>query len=182
MAENAVSKFFKGLALFIVMAGIALGIMLAGDTLPNVDSGVGFILFMMSLISSVISAAFIYAIGEAIQLLEDIKQNTKPQDQSSNFLRSDNHESASSDSNVKASDQPATVVNLDNQTIRFVDGSVYKGEIVNEKPNGFGTMIYSYGNKYEGQWKDGKRHGQGTLHLAIGSIQKGYFENDAFIR
>lgn len=182
MVENAVSKFFKGLAFFIVMAGIALGIMLAGDTLPGVDSGVGFILFTVLLISSVISAAFIYAIGEALQLLEDIKQNTKSKNQCEDLFIDSNYTSKVYDRLEESSDQHNAVVDINGQTIRFVDGSVYKGNIANEKPNGFGTMVYSYGNKYEGHWKDGKRHGQGTLYLAIGSAQNGYFENDEFVR
>ena len=35
--------------------------------------------------------------------------------------------------------------------------SLYKGDVKNVKPNGFGILIYSFGGKYEG-----KRNGQGT--------------------
>ena len=39
---------------------------------------------------------------------------------------------------------------------------VYKGDVENGKPNGFGVMTFPWGDKYIGEWKDGKYHGQGT--------------------
>ena len=50
----------------------------------------------------------------------------------------------------------------------FGDGKVqpkYKGEIKNGKPEGFGNLTFSDGEKYVGEWKNGKKHGQGTLTL-----------------
>jgi hypothetical protein len=47
----------------------------------------------------------------------------------------------------------------------FGDGKVlpkYKGEIKNGKPEGFGNLTSSDGEKYVGEWKDGKKYGQGT--------------------
>ena len=38
----------------------------------------------------------------------------------------------------------------------------YKGEIKNGKPEGFGNLTSSDGEKYVGEWKDGKKYGQGT--------------------
>ena len=38
----------------------------------------------------------------------------------------------------------------------------YKGEIKNRKPEGFGNLTSSDGEKYVGEWKDGKKYGQGT--------------------
>ena len=47
----------------------------------------------------------------------------------------------------------------------FGDGKVqpkYKGGIKNGKPEGFGNLTSSDGEKYVGEWKDGKKYGQGT--------------------
>jgi len=38
----------------------------------------------------------------------------------------------------------------------------YKGEIKNGKPEGFGNLTSSDGEKYIGEWKDGMPNGQGS--------------------
>ena len=40
---------------------------------------------------------------------------------------------------------------------------VYKGDVENGKPNGFGFLIFTNGDKYVGEWKNGKKQGQGTF-------------------
>ncbi len=40
--------------------------------------------------------------------------------------------------------------------------SVYKGDVKNGKPNGFGVMIFPDGSKYEGETKDGVIFGKGS--------------------
>ena len=43
----------------------------------------------------------------------------------------------------------------------YRNGNLYFGQFLNDKPNGFGTLIDKHGGKYIGQWKNGKMHGQG---------------------
>jgi len=43
--------------------------------------------------------------------------------------------------------------------------------------NGFGTAVYTDGDKYVGEWKDGKRYGQGTKTLANGNKYVGEFKD-----
>ncbi|MBT3666077.1 MAG: hypothetical protein HN548_01250 [Opitutae bacterium] len=45
----------------------------------------------------------------------------------------------------------------------FKDGSIYEGELVMGKPNGYGTRELVNGNIFEGQHKDGYSHGHGTM-------------------
>lgn len=57
----------------------------------------------------------------------------------------------------------------------------YTGEVVDGKPNGKGTGIYSYGT-YVGEYKDGLRHGaDGTFESKDGDNKfRGSFENDKY--
>ena len=45
----------------------------------------------------------------------------------------------------------------------FEDGTIYEGELVLGKPNGFGNRELLNGDLYEGQHKDGFAHGHGTM-------------------
>ena len=54
--------------------------------------------------------------------------------------------------------------------------SVYKGDVKNGVPNGFGILILTDGGKYVGEWKDGKSHGQGTY-----TYGKGEWEGDKYV-
>ena len=49
------------------------------------------------------------------------------------------------------------------------DGFIYKGKFKEGKRNGKGTFYYPDGRKYVGGWKDGLRDGQGSF-----SYTKGY--------
>lgn len=63
---NAVAKVIKILAIITAILGIVFGVY-AIDIL-NMDEGA-----LIIIIASIISAVFTYALGEIIQLLEDIK-------------------------------------------------------------------------------------------------------------
>ena len=53
----------------------------------------------------------------------------------------------------------------------------YECEIINEEPNGIGTLTYPGGHKYEGDWKDGEEHGRGTFTWSNGRKYIGMFKN-----
>lgn len=56
----------------------------------------------------------------------------------------------------------------------------YTGEVIDDKPNGKGTGIYSYGH-YTGEYKDGLRHGQGNFESKDGSNKYvGSFAKDQY--
>ena len=46
---------------------------------------------------------------------------------------------------------------------KYIDQSVYQGELRNEKRNGKGRYDYPNGDVYVGQWKNDKFHGQGVF-------------------
>ena len=74
--------------------------------------------------------------------------------------------------------------------INYPDGSVYSGEINNNKPHGHGTMMWgsvrpSHPNKrqgtlYIGSWVGGKMQGSGTLKQTNHSTYEGDFYNNLF--
>ena len=59
---------------------------------------------------------------------------------------------------------------------------VYKGDVKNGKPNGFGVMTFPWGDKYIGEWKEGKYHGQGTETYTDGgdSMYVGEWKNGEY--
>lgn len=63
----------------------------------------------------------------------------------------------------------------------FKDGSVYKGEKLNQNRHGKGKFIYSDGGIYEGDWKFGKMDGYGVLYYGDQSIAyEGEWKEDKF--
>lgn len=64
----------------------------------------------------------------------------------------------------------------DNGRIVFLDGSVYQGEISNNRMSGFGTMNYASGESYSGQWKNNQPNGIGKLNGVNYSFE-GQFKN-----
>ncbi len=54
----------------------------------------------------------------------------------------------------------------------------YRGEILDAKPNGVGTLTLPNGENYMGEWKDGERHGQGTLLSPKGKKYEGEWKDD----
>jgi hypothetical protein len=54
-----------------------------------------------------------------------------------------------------------TLVLVDYGIIKFEDGSVYSGEISNNKMSGYGNLKYATGEYYEGRWKQNHMSGLG---------------------
>lgn len=54
--------------------------------------------------------------------------------------------------------------------------SIYEGEYVNDKKDGYGVFRWASGNLYQGQFKDDERHGKGRMEWTDGS----YYEGDWF--
>lgn len=59
----------------------------------------------------------------------------------------------------------------------YYDGRYY-GNIVDDKPNGFGICYYDNDMKYEGDWKEGKKDGIGRMYKKDGSYYEGNWKND----
>ena len=57
------------------------------------------------------------------------------------------------------------------------DGEKYVGEWKDVKKYGQGTYIYHHGFKYVGEWKDNKKHGQGTYTLTDGNRFEGEWKD-----
>jgi len=53
--------------------------------------------------------------------------------------------------------------------------SLYTGELALGQPQGFGTMVFSSGEKYEGVWNNGQMHGQGEFFWTNGDVYSGEF-------
>ena len=56
----------------------------------------------------------------------------------------------------------------------FDDGTIYEGELVLGKPNGYGTRELVNGDLFEGQHKDGFAHGRGTIRYKSDSRLDSY--------
>ena len=56
-------------------------------------------------------------------------------------------------------------------TLKNVDGSSYKGELLNEQliMHGHGMKRFKDGSSYNGSWQNNKRHGQGITKEARGT-------------
>jgi hypothetical protein len=86
-------------------------------------------------------------------------------------------------------------------TKTWPNGDSYRGELLNDKPHGSGTMQYANGmtyvgdwvngtkqgrgvwtnrsgDRYEGEWKNDKADGQGTFTWANGEVYSGSFQDD----
>lgn len=64
--KNTVASIIKGIAVISAIAGVIVG-------LVSIDALNFGVMAVVIIIASIISAVFIYALGEIIQLLEDIK-------------------------------------------------------------------------------------------------------------
>ena len=60
----------------------------------------------------------------------------------------------------------------------FKDGSIYTGDMTNNKPNGKGRTQFRNGDVYEGFYLKGKRNGDGLLIFADGEKYQGSWFND----
>ena len=66
---------------------------------------------------------------------------------------------------------------LNKNQINYKNGTSYKGDLKNGKPNGKGIMSYFNGDKYTGEFKDGILEGLGEFKSANGEIYSGEFTN-----
>lgn len=69
-----------------------------------------------------------------------------------------------------------------NGKMTFNDGTVYTGEWVNGKYDGYGEMTLYTGASYSGYWKNGKRHGRGKMLYEDGTIIDDVWENGVRIQ
>jgi len=79
------------------------------------------------------------------------------------------------------SPQQASISNtVTNMNITRADGIsfIYSGRIVDNLPIGYGTAVYSGGDKYEGSFMDGYREGKGKMTFADNSVYEGDYEKD----
>ena len=53
----------------------------------------------------------------------------------------------------------------------------YNGELVIDRPHGYGIEIYKDTIIYKGQWKNGKKHGYGIQRISHDAYYKGNWEN-----
>jgi hypothetical protein len=59
----------------------------------------------------------------------------------------------------------------------FDDGSVYQGDLIRGKPDGFGRREFQNGDVYEGQFEKGSFHGHGTFRYKSDPNLDRYFGN-----
>jgi len=57
--------------------------------------------------------------------------------------------------------------------IALPDGSIYRGDMLNHRPQGQGISHYSDGSRYEGSFNEGKREGVGSQEWKEGRKYKG---------
>ena len=67
------------------------------------------------------------------------------------------------------------VIPAKTETIRYNNGCVYTGQVVNGRRHGRGTLTWPSGSVYEGDWRDNKRTGKGKYTWSNGDIYEGDF-------
>ena len=67
---------------------------------------------------------------------------------------------------------------INNMKIKQYDNGEYKGEIVDDKREGYGEFYYKNGDIYKGQWKNDHRNGNGTFIYKCGHKYEGEWKND----
>ena len=72
------------------------------------------------------------------------------------------------------------VIPAKTETIRYNDGRVYTGQVVNGRRHGRGTLTWPSGDIYEGDWRDDKQNGKGKYTWPDGTIYEGDFVNGNF--
>jgi hypothetical protein len=60
--------------------------------------------------------------------------------------------------------------------VTLSNGDTYTGQWLNDKREGFGTLIKANGDQLEGTWKDDQLSGQG-IRQAGGDVYRGMFVN-----
>ncbi|GIQ90796.1 hypothetical protein KIPB_013729, partial [Kipferlia bialata] len=63
-------------------------------------------------------------------------------------------------------------------TLTYPTGDVYTGYNMDQKPDGYGYMVFVNGDTYKGEWKEGVRWGAGTSTTSEG-VYTGTWVNDS---
>eukprot|EP01034_Spumella_vulgaris_P030807 gene30807-38076_t len=64
-------------------------------------------------------------------------------------------------------------------TKKYSDGSVYTGELLNNKRHGRGSVKHSDGGVFEGMWSEDKKEGKGHMIWSDGTVYEGdYHQGD----
>ena len=71
--------------------------------------------------------------------------------------------------------------NINNQEIRYNDGTRYVGQVVNGLAEGKGIIYYHDGDRYEGEWRNDKKDGKGIYYYLNGDRMMGDYYNDKTI-
>lgn len=70
-----------------------------------------------------------------------------------------------------------------NFKIRYPNGDVYEGSMLNHKKSGKGKLFYANGDLYEGEWVSNKREGAGKFYIKSEDMTiDGVFKNDEILR
>lgn len=83
-SQNSVAKMLKIAGIVLAVVGVLTGAV-AGGSISETIGGGGFTVFLMSAIGGVFSGGMLYAFGEVIELLHQIKNNTGDQTQQDNM-------------------------------------------------------------------------------------------------
>ena len=63
--------------------------------------------------------------------------------------------------------------------VLHLQNGLYRGQVKNEKQNGYGAMVYTDGSVFEGFWTSGEMMGVGYYRDATtGTVQRGVFLKD----
>ncbi|GIL44135.1 hypothetical protein Vafri_1667 [Volvox africanus] len=62
-------------------------------------------------------------------------------------------------------------------TLKYSDGSEYKGTLKHGAPHGIGTCVWTDGNRYDGEWRNGVMHGFGTYLWTSGQRYDGEWKD-----
>ena len=88
-----------------------------------------------------------------------------------------NNQPQSRPSTPQANNQSPSSVQRQIKSLKY-DNSIYKGETVNDEPDGIGQITYFNGNKFEGNFVNGKREGRGIFTWKDGDVYSGYYKNN----
>lgn len=83
-SQNSVAKMLKIAGIVLAIVGVLTGAV-AGSSISETIGDGGFTVFLMSTIGGVFSGGMLYAFGEVIELLHQIKNNTGDQTQQDNM-------------------------------------------------------------------------------------------------
>lgn len=61
------------------------------------------------------------------------------------------------------------------------DGSYFRGELLNDKKNGFGEFYYDNGSHFNGFWKDNTKQGKGCFYFNKDLYYSGEWKNNKMI-